>query len=523
MATTAGERGSRRWVALALLSLGVALIIIDGTVVNVALPTMIRELDLGLSDAEWINTIYALVFAALLINLGRAGDVWGRKKLFLLGIVVFVAASVWAGRSTDAAHLIGARFAQGLGAAMILPNTLSSVNAIFTGRARAVAFAVWGSVIGGMAAIGPLLGGWLTTSYSWRWIFYVNVPIGGAVLVASLFLVPETKDPDVQRGTDAVGAVLVGLGLAALVFGLIEGQTYGWWAPEEAFTLGSWTWPSTRVSVTPVAFALAVVLLCSFVVVERARRRSGRVVVLDLDLFRLRSFRWGNTAALIVSLGEFGLVFVLPLYLQSVLQYSPLQSGAFITFIAVGAFLAGPAAARIAERFGSRTVVVVGMALEAVGVGTIALVLSPSSGGGQIAPFLVVYGVGVGLATAQLTGAILADVPVQESGQASGTQSTSRQVGSALGIAVLGALLSVTLASQTAANLATVPGLPPPAAEKLADAVAASAGQAVIQLRQQPGNEAVVTAVDDAFVTAMKRVVGIAAVFIVLGLAVATR
>lgn len=511
------------WAALALLSLGVAMIIIDGTVVNVALPTIISDLDLSFSDAEWINTIYALVFAALLINFGRMADVAGRKKLFLVGIVVFVGASLLAGRAGSGGGLIVARLFQGVGAAIILPTTLSAVNSLFVGRARAVAFAVWGSVIGGMAAVGPLLGGWLTTDHSWRWIFWINLPLGVVVLVLSLFLVPETTDPAARRGTDLAGSVLIGLGLAALVFGLIEGQRYGWWAPTEAFTLGGLTWgDGAPVSVVPVAFLVAVASLTAFVLVERSRNRAGRIVVLDLDLFRLRSFRWGNLTALIVSLGEFGIVFVLPLYLQNVLGLSPIESGAYLACIAVGAFVATPAVAKLAERFGSRFVVLVGMTLEALSVAGIAVVVSPTTGT-EIIPLLVTYGVGVGFATAQLTGAILAEVPVAESGQGSGTQSTSRQIGSALGIAVLGAVLAVSLGTITEDKVAAVPGVTAAQAEQVGTAVRSSGGVALDEIRNRPGAEQVVTAADEAFVDAMKRTVGLAALFIVFGLIAATR
>jgi EmrB/QacA subfamily drug resistance transporter len=511
------------WGALALLSMGVAMIIIDGTVVNVALPTIIKDLGLNFSDAEWINTVYALVFAALLINFGRVADVRGRKKLFLVGIVVFVLASLLAGRSQSGAGLISARVLQGIGAAIILPTTLSAVNSLFVGRARAVAFAVWGSVIGGMAAVGPLLGGWLTMDHSWRWIFYVNLPVGAAVLVLSLFFVPETTDPNARRGSDPLGAVLIGVGLAALVFGLIEGQRYGWWAPTEAFEVGGLSWgPGAPVSIVPVAFAVAVACLGAFVLVERARNRAGEVVVLDLGLFGLRSFRWGNATALIVSLGEFGIVFVLPLYLQNVLGLSPIESGAYLACIAVGAFVATPAVAKLAERFGSRFVVLVGMTLEAASVAGIAIVVSPTTGT-EIIPLLLTYGVGVGFATAQLTGAILADVPVAESGQGSGTQSTSRQIGSALGIAVLGAVLAVSLGTITEDKVADVPGVTAAQAEEVGTAVRSTGGVALDELRARPGTEQVVTAADEAFVDAMKRTVGLAALFIVFGLIVATR
>ncbi|MEX0766969.1 MAG: MFS transporter [Microthrixaceae bacterium] len=511
------------WLALALLSLGVAMIIVDGTVVNVALPSMIKDLGMTFSDAEWVNTIYALVFAALLINFGRLADVRGRKLLFLIGILVFVASSLLAGQSATSSQLILARFFQGIGAAIILPTTLSSVNTLFTGKSRAIAFAVWGSVIGGMAAIGPLLGGWLTTYHSWRWVFYINLPIGLLVFVLSLFFVPETKDPSARRGSDPAGSVLIGAGLASLVFAMIEGQQYGWIKPTAEFSIGALNWPaSAAVSIVVIAFVFSAVCLTAFVLIERGRNRADKVVVLDLSLFGLKSFRWGNTTALIVSLGEFGLVFVLPLYLQNVLGFTPIKSGVYLAFIAAGAFLATPLVAKLAQKKGSRFVVMAGMVFEAVSVAGIALVVQPDTGT-EIIPLLFTYGIGIGFATAQLTGASLADVPVEESGQGSGTQSTSRQVGSALGIAILGAILAVGLGAFTQDQVAQVPGVTAEQADQISQAVRTSGGGAITELRNTPGSEAVVTAAEDAFVSAMRLTVGLAAIFILFGLLAASR
>ncbi|MDA8115947.1 MAG: MFS transporter, partial [Actinomycetota bacterium] len=206
----AGGAGTaaRRWRAMPFIAVGVAMIIVDATIVNVAVPTIIRELHLGATGAEWLNSIYALVFAALLISFGHAGDRWGRRRLFLLGAVIFVAASLIAATAPNGAVLIAGRFIQGIGGAMILPATLSTVNAMFTGHERAIAFAIWGSTIGGFAALGPLAGGWLTTDFSWRWAFLVNLPIGAIVVIGILFFIPETSDPTTRRGLDVPGNAL---------------------------------------------------------------------------------------------------------------------------------------------------------------------------------------------------------------------------------------------------------------------------------------------------------------------------
>jgi MFS family permease len=239
--------GLAKWLPMPFVALGVSMIIVDATIVNVAVPTIIRDLHVTANTAEWFNSIYSLVFAALLITLGHTADVTGRRKLFAYGVVVFVAASLVAATAPTGGVLILGRLVQGIGGAMILPTTLSTVNALYTGKDRAVAFAIWGSTIGGMAAVGPLLGGWLTTDFSWRWAFLINVPIGLVVLAGILFVVPETKDAQVRKGLDWIGNLLVIAGFATLVFGLIEGEHYGWWSQAE-FLTAKWSWSTSTCS-----------------------------------------------------------------------------------------------------------------------------------------------------------------------------------------------------------------------------------------------------------------------------------
>ena len=511
------ESGRGRWIGLALLSLGVAMIIVDATIVNVAVPSIIADLDLTSTMAEWINTVYALVFAALLITLGRVGDLRGRRMLYLLGLVVFGGASVLAGAAPSGELLILARVLQGVGGAMILPSTQSILNANFRGRDRAIAFGVWGATIGGMAAVGPLLGGWLTTNLSWRWAFYINVPVAIIAILGTRRFIGESKDENAQSGLDPFGFILITAGLGAVVYALIEGRIYGWWSVEEQFTIGGWTWPLESISITPFLLVGGVVLLGLFLVVEQRRARAGKFYLFDVDLWRFKAFRYGNLAGTIVSLGEFGLLFALPLFLQAVVGYTAFETGLVFLALAIGAFVAAPLAARLANRYGPRRAVTLGMSLEAVGIVTTSLLLSVTVSGLQLAIPLFIYGVGVGLATAQLTSVVLSDIPVERSGLASGANSTMRQVGSALGIAILGTVLFTSLSSGIRDNLADVPGLPPVAIDGIATAMEASAGQALPGIRQQPGADAVVPAVEQAFVDATRDAGFVATGFVLLG------
>lgn len=486
--TTDDEKAApprRRWFTLVVLSLGVALIVIDGTIVNVALPVIIRDLNLDFSDAEWTNTIYSLVFAGLLITTGRLGDRLGRRKMFIIGVVVFVGGSLLAAASGSGSALITARAVQGVGGALILPSTLSTVNATFTGRSRTIAFAVWGSVISGMAAVGPLLGGWLTTSFTWQWIFWVNLPVGIVILIGIIAFVPETKEAEFSRGLDVDGFLLSAIGLGTLVFGLVEGRSYGWWTPTRDLKIFGLTWPHTApIAATTVAIIIGVVFLALFVLWERHRARVERSALLDLRLFSIRTFRSGNIAALTVAMGEFGLLFALPLYLQNVLGLSPLTAGYVLAAMAGGAFVAGAMAGRLGKTMRPALVACTGLAIETAGIVILAFTVHASTAPWLIALVLVVYGIGLGLASAQLTGVILSEVPAAMSGQGSATQSTARQLGSALGVAVLGTILGSSVAGAASGSLDGVRGLPAGQAHSLESQLGESAGSIITQIRE---------------------------------------
>lgn len=508
--------GRKRWAALAFLALGVSMIILDATVVNVAIPTMVRDLGLTTSDAEWVSAAYSLTFASLLILSGRIADRSGRKLLFMLGVVVFVAASVLVAASDSSSTLIAARALQGIGGAMILPSSLSVINAVFVGKDRAIAFAVWGGTIGGMAALGPLVGGWLTTNASWHWAFLINVPIGIIVLIGVWLTVPETKERGGATGFDVLGTILITVGLFALVFALIEGQRYGWITPTATFSAAGWTWPSTTVSIVAVTAVLSLIAIAGFIALELQRVRLGKVVVVDLRLFRIRTFGAGNIVALVVSLGEFGLLFALPLFLQATRGYDALETGVILLALAIGSFVASGLGAPLSQRMGPVRVLQLGMALEAIGIIGLGFALSTTVTGWQMAPWLFVYGMGVGFATAQLTGVILCEVPVAESGQASAVQSTSRQIGAAIGTAIIGATLILGLGS--VATQLEDRGVPAEQAVQIADAVSSSAGQAIPGLAEAPGGDVLVEGASAGFADAIKLVAWVAGTFVFFGL-----
>lgn len=441
-----------RWIGLVFISMGISLVIIDGTIVNNIFPSVINALSLSSTEVQWVQESYVLVFASLLLVWGSVADRIGRRLLLIIGVLIFIGASVWCGYSDSASTLILARVIQGIGGSMVLPTTLSLVNANFQGKERGIAFAVWGSTIGGMVALGPVIGGWLASidENGWRLAFNVNAPIGLVIVLGLILFVRESKVEQKAGGLDVVGAAISVVMFLTLVFGLIEGRAYGWWMANERnqFKLGDFAWPTDSISVIPVSLAISVLFFALFALWERSRAKAHKNVLLDLDLFHITSFRNGSIAALIISMGEFGLLFALPLWLQNVENLTPIESGCVLLWLAGGAFLASGAGGAMSGKVAPAVAVRSGVLLELVGVIATALPIYLDAGWGWTAPGLFVYGIGVGLATAQLTGVIMVDVPLEKAGQGSGSQSTVRQIGSALGIAVLGtALFTATEAS----------------------------------------------------------------------------
>ena len=472
-----------RWIGLLFISLAISLVIIDGTIVNTIFPEMIKDLALTSTEVQWVQESYILVFASTLLIWGSLADRMGRRRLLIVGIVVFIASSIWAGSADSASSLILSRVVQGVGGAMVLPTTLSLVNATFQGRERGIAFAVWGSTIGGMVAVGPVLGGWLATDFTWRWAFLINVPLGILIIVGLLLFATESKSPGARKAIDWVGAVLSVLLFGPLVFGLIEGRVYGWWSvnPKSSFAIGNFTWAESGISVIPVALGIALLAGIIFVWWETNRQRKDQGVLLDLNLFRIASFRNGSVAALIISMGEFGLIFAIPLWLQNVIGMTPIGAGLVLLWLAGGAFFASGIGGALSGKLPPARAVQLGVLLELLGIVGFALVASTDTGWQAIAPFLFLYGIGVGLATAQLTGVIMVDVPMEQNGQGSGSQSTVRQIGSALGIAVIGTMLFTGTEASLENRLDEI-GVPAAIQGQIVTTVVDSAGSVIPQL-----------------------------------------
>jgi EmrB/QacA subfamily drug resistance transporter len=410
---------NRKWLTLAAVSFGLFMIMLDNTVVNVALPSIQEDLGADLSELQWIVTGYALTFAALMLVGGKVADAYGRRLIFVIGIAVFTFASLLCGLADSSEMLIAARMLQGAGAALMNPATLSIIAATFPPRERGTAIGIWAGVSGLALAIGPLVGGLITEQLDWSWIFFVNVPVGILGVAASFAFIDESRDETHER-LDLPGLATSAVGLFALTYGLIEANTYGWTSPR---IIG--------------AFVIAGVALTAFVLLERHQRAP----MLPLELFRNRTYTGANLTMLLVALAMFGVFFFVSLYMQQILGYSAVEAGAAFLPMTVLIILIAPLAGKTADRQGSRGLMTVGMLLISAQLLWFSQ-LGQDASYWQLLPSLIVGGIGMAMTMTPSAAAATRAVPVDKAGVGSAVLNSSRQVGGTLGIAVMGAIVA---------------------------------------------------------------------------------
>jgi EmrB/QacA subfamily drug resistance transporter len=426
------------------------MVMLDNTVVNVALPSIQRSFDASLSSLEWTINAYSLAFAVFLVTGGRLGDIFGRRKVFLIGVVVFAAASATIGFAPSEGWLVASRAVQGLGAALMMPGTLSIITNTFPPAERGRAIGTWAGVSAIALALGPLLGGWLTEDVSWRAIFFINLPVAAVAVAVTLFATHESRDETATREVDIPGIAALTVGLTALVLALVEAN--------------AWGWGSARII---GLFAVAIVGLTAFVVLER---RSHAPIV-DFTFFKSRSFLGANVVAFAISFGMFAVFFFLALYMQNILGYSPLETGVRFLPSTLVIMVAGPLSGRLADRVGPRTPLVIGLSLVTISLAWQSRIQVDTSFGFLVVPFILL-GLGMGFTMSPMSTAAMNAVDRTKAGVASGTLSMTRMVGGTFGVAALGALVASVGRHDLAESL---PRVPEATREKLVDALGSGA------------------------------------------------
>jgi len=411
---------NRKWWTLLAVSFGLFMIMLDNTVVNVALPSIASSFHVKTSELEWVVVGYALSFATFMLSGGKLDDRYGRRRLFIIGLVIFTGASLACGLATDINFLIGARIVQGVGGAIMNPATLSIITATFPPRQRGTAIGIWAGVSAMALAIGPLVGGALTEYVHWSWIFFINIPVGVVGIVVTRWAVDESRDTSREQRLDLPGLLTSGIGLFSLTYGLIEANNYGW---TSARILG--------------LFVLAVVALVVFVLLEQRQR----LPMLDLSLFRSRTYTGANVAMLLVTLAMFGIFFFNSIFFQRIIGYSPVQTGALFLPMTVLIILVAPQAGRLSDRLGSRWLIGTGLSFV-----TLSLILFAQLDRGSnfwnALPGLLTGGFGMALTMTPTTAAAMGSVAVDKAGVGSAVLNAFRQVGGSLGIAVMGAVVA---------------------------------------------------------------------------------
>jgi EmrB/QacA subfamily drug resistance transporter len=410
----------RKWWTLAAVALGLFMIMLDNTVVNVALPSMQKSLDLEISQLEWIVTGYTLTFGAFMLTGGKIADLFGRRRTFVAGLGIFTLSSLACGLADSAATLIWGRVVQGVGSALMNPATLSIIAVAFPPRERGHAIGIWVGVSALALAIGPVVGGVLAEHASWHWIFFINLPIGVIAIVAAFAFIDESQDTSLEQRADVPGLVTSGLGLFALTYGLIEANHFGWGSPR---IVG--------------VFSVAIISLAAFVALERHQR----LPMLDLGLFRDRMFAGANAVMLLNSLAMFGVFFYVSLYMQQVLGFSPVKAGLMFLPMTVLIIMVAPRAGHLADRTGARLLVGVGQLLVAGALLLFAQMTAQSTAWSLVPPMMI-SGAGMAMTMTPATAAAMGSVRADKMGVGSAVLNSARQVGGSIGIALMGAVVA---------------------------------------------------------------------------------
>ncbi|CAN5193164.1 MFS transporter [soil metagenome] len=456
------KKGFKKWLPLIILSLGFTIIILDTTILNVSLRTIINDLHTDIQSIQWVITAYSLILAAFTVTGGRLGDIFGRKKMFFVGAVIFAIGSFIASISPSVGMLIaGEAVIEGIGAALMMPATMSLIVSNYKGRDRQIGFGVWGAIAGGAAALGPVLGGWLTTYSSWRWAFRINVVVVAILLIGAMFI-EESKDTEEKSSLDIVGVVLSSLGLLSIVFGFIKASEYGWITMKETISFLGIPFTQGGISLVPVAIIIGMVILALFAAWENYICKQGKTPLVNLSLFKNSQFTLAVTITSILALGQSGLSFAIPVFLQGVKHLNALDTGFAMLPMMLTLLVAAPFSAFMSKYISPKRIIQIGLVLSTVGFLGLRAGIFIDSTEWSIAPGFILFGAGMGFMMSQLSNLAISAVSVQEAGEVSGVNSTFRTVGQTLGSAIIGAILISSLTTNLVSgvqNSAVIPNV----------------------------------------------------------------
>jgi EmrB/QacA subfamily drug resistance transporter len=468
------KQGLRKWLPMVVLSLALMIIVIDTTVLNVSLKVIANDLHTNLQGLQWVITAYALTLAALTITGGRLGDLFGRKRMFMLGAIIFAIGSFITSLSHSVGMMIsGEAVVEGIGAALMMPATASLLVANYKGRDRAIAFGIWGGIAAASSAIGPLVGGFLTTHYSWRWAFRINVFIA-LILLAGSLIIAESRDRAEKRELDFLGVGLSAAGLLLFVYGIIESSTYGWWRAKQAFQAFGMHVPGS-LSPTPFALIAGALILAAFAWWQQHIESRGHTPLVSLRLFKNAQFAVGSSVIAMLSLGMTGLVFAIPVFLQSVRNLDALHTGLALLPMSATMLVVAPSSAALSKYITPKRLIQAGLVLAAIASVILHFSITATATPASFIPGMIVFGMGMGLVMAQASNMTLSAVSVEQAGEASGVNNTLRQVGASFGSAIIGSVLLATLASSLVSGINSSTVIPSQMKPQVSSAVATQA------------------------------------------------
>lgn len=453
-------RGFMKWLPLIVLSLALMIIVIDTTVLNVSIKNILEDLDTSVQGIQWVISAYSLTLAAFTVTGGRLGDLFGRKRMFVIGAILFAIGSLITSLSPSIAWvIIGNAIVEGIGAALMMPATASLLVSTYKGKERAIGFAVWGAVAATGAALGPIVGGYLTTHFSWRWAFRINLIVVLLLLLGARFIA-ESRDKSEKAELDVTGVILSSIGLTSLVYGFIESSSYGWWNATKEFAVLGHDFAPLGLSVTPITILIGIIFLAIFCWWELRHESRGHTPLVSLGLFKNKQFTIGASVTALLALGQTGLVFAIPIFYQSVRGLDAFHTGLGLLPMSLGIMIGAPTSLKLIKKFTPKHVSQFGFILMVFGMLHLAWTLQPDSTVWNLLPGLALYGFGTGFAMSQLSNLTLSAVSVQQSGEASGVNSTVRQIGASFGSAIIGAALIATLTSSVTQKIQDSPVIP---------------------------------------------------------------